>query len=66
MKRLGIALDPYRSTWRAARLLGGTLAAVCRKGGEAALPSFSAVSLRDAHLAVPIAAAAFTGTRATR
>jgi ubiquinone/menaquinone biosynthesis C-methylase UbiE len=41
MKKLGVALDPYRSTWRAARLLGGTLAAVCRKGGEAVMPAFS-------------------------
>ena len=36
MKRLAIKLDPYGSTWRAARLLGGTLAAVCRKAGNAA------------------------------
>lgn len=35
MKRLAVRLDPYRSEWRAARLLGGTLAAVCRKAGEA-------------------------------
>ena len=41
MKRIGVALDPYGSTWRAARLLGGTLAAVCRKGGEAIMPGFS-------------------------
>jgi ubiquinone/menaquinone biosynthesis C-methylase UbiE len=34
MKRLAIALDPYGSEWRAAHLLGGTLAAVCRKAGE--------------------------------
>lgn len=34
-KKLAIRLDPYRSTWRAARLLGGTLAAVCRKAGDA-------------------------------
>lgn len=52
MKKLGIALDPYRSTWRAARLLGGTLAAVCRKGGEAVLPSFSADAFERA-LACP-------------
>lgn len=36
IKRLAISLDPQRSHWRAARLLGGTLAAVCRKGGRAA------------------------------
>jgi ubiquinone/menaquinone biosynthesis C-methylase UbiE len=41
MKKIGVALDPYGSTWRAARLLGGTLAAVCRKGGEAVMPGFS-------------------------
>jgi ubiquinone/menaquinone biosynthesis C-methylase UbiE len=33
-KRAAIRLDPYRSEWRAARLLGGTLAAVCRKAGQ--------------------------------
>ncbi len=36
VKRLAVRLDPYRSLWRAARLLGGTLAAVCRKEGAAA------------------------------
>ena len=41
MKRLAVRLDPYRSTWRAARLLGGTLAAVCRKGGEAVCPELT-------------------------
>src|SRR6266404_782874 len=35
VKRLAIRLDPHRSVWRAARLLGGTMAAVCRKAGEA-------------------------------
>ena len=34
MKRLAIALDPHGSEWHAARLLGGTLAGVCRKAGE--------------------------------
>ncbi|MEB2361513.1 MAG: class I SAM-dependent methyltransferase [Bryobacteraceae bacterium] len=33
VKRAAIRLDPYRSAWRAAKLLGGTLAAVCRKAG---------------------------------
>ena len=28
-----MSLDPYRSDWKAAQLLGGTLAAICRKGG---------------------------------
>jgi ubiquinone/menaquinone biosynthesis C-methylase UbiE len=36
VKRAAIRLDPYRSVWRAARLLGGTLAAFCRKEGSAA------------------------------
>jgi ubiquinone/menaquinone biosynthesis C-methylase UbiE len=35
VKNLAIRLDPQRSVWRAARLLGGTLAAVCRKAGHA-------------------------------
>ena len=35
MKRAAIRLDPHRSHWRAAHLLGGTLAAICRKGGNA-------------------------------
>ena len=39
MKRLAVRTDPYRSHWRAARLLGGTLAAFCRKAGDAAPPS---------------------------
>ncbi|MBL8222628.1 MAG: methyltransferase domain-containing protein [Bryobacterales bacterium] len=33
VKRAAIKLDPYGSEWRAAKLLGGTLAAVCRKAG---------------------------------
>ena len=40
MKRAATRLDPYRSQWRAAHLLGGTLAAVCRKGGEAPRATF--------------------------
>ena len=36
VKRLAIRLDPHRSVWHAARWLGGTLAAVCRKEGQAA------------------------------
>jgi ubiquinone/menaquinone biosynthesis C-methylase UbiE len=35
VKRMAVARDPHHSEWRAARLLGGTLAAVCRKGGAA-------------------------------
>lgn len=33
VKKLAVRLDPYRSVWRAAHLLGGTLSAVCRKDG---------------------------------
>ena len=33
LKRCAVRLDPHRSEWLAARLLGGTLAAVCKKGG---------------------------------
>ena len=33
VKRAAIRLDPHRSEWRAARLLGGTLSAICRKAG---------------------------------
>jgi len=33
VKRSAVLLDPHHSEWRAARLLGGTLAAVCRKAG---------------------------------
>jgi hypothetical protein len=38
VKRFAVKLDPYGSTWRAARLLGGTLAAVCRKAGDPLIP----------------------------
>ena len=40
VKRAATRFDPYRSEWRAAHLLGGTLAAVCRKGGEVERPVF--------------------------
>lgn len=42
VKNIAIRLDPHHSAWRAARLLGGTLAAVCRKAGE---PPEKAVSM---------------------
>ncbi|MCX6590354.1 MAG: class I SAM-dependent methyltransferase [Acidobacteria bacterium] len=35
VKKAAVRLDPYGSEWRAARLLGGTLAAACRKAGPA-------------------------------
>ncbi len=40
VKRAAIQLDPYKSIWRAGRLLGGTLAAVCRKEGSASAQPF--------------------------
>lgn len=33
VKRMAVKLDPYGSEWRAAKLLGGTLAAICKKAG---------------------------------
>ncbi len=42
VKRAATRLDPYRSEWRAAHLLGGTLAAVGRKGGNAPRVQFDA------------------------
>src|SRR4051812_11102926 len=35
VKQMAIRLDPAGSVWRASRLLGGTLAAVCKKDGAA-------------------------------
>ena len=35
VRNLAVRLDPYRSEWRAAHLLGGVLSAVCRKEGAA-------------------------------
>ena len=40
VKRAAISMDPHHSEWRAARLLGGTLAAVCRKAGTRAPAGF--------------------------
>ena len=40
LKRSAIQLDPYRSPWRAARLLGGTLAAIAKKPGDAGSAAF--------------------------
>lgn len=33
LKKLAVRLDPHRSVWRAARLLGGTITAACRTAG---------------------------------
>jgi SAM-dependent methyltransferase len=38
VKRMAVRFDRCRSVWRAAILLGGTLAAVCRKAGDAPPP----------------------------
>jgi ubiquinone/menaquinone biosynthesis C-methylase UbiE len=46
-KRAAVRLDPYRSEWRAARLLGGTLAAICRKEGEMRVPAFEPSSFES-------------------
>ncbi len=40
VKRAAIRLDPYRSEWTAARLLGGVLAAACKKEGTAIATPF--------------------------
>ena len=34
VKKLAVQLDPYRSVWNAAILLGGTMTGVCRKDGD--------------------------------
>jgi ubiquinone/menaquinone biosynthesis C-methylase UbiE len=41
VKNVARRLDPYRSFWRAARLLGGTLTGVCRAPGDAAPRQFA-------------------------
>ena len=41
LKRSAVRLDPYGSNWRAARLLGGTLAAVSKKSGPAPRLAFN-------------------------
>ncbi|HXP87992.1 MAG TPA: class I SAM-dependent methyltransferase [Bryobacteraceae bacterium] len=40
VKRLAVRLDPHGSEWQAARWLGGTLAAVCKKAGDAPVREF--------------------------
>ncbi len=39
VRRVAVRLDPHRSVWRAARLLGGTLTAACRKPGRPTAPA---------------------------
>lgn len=41
VKRLAVRLDPHGTVWRAARLLGGTLTAVCRKEGSPGITDFN-------------------------
>ena len=36
VKRAAVLVDPHGSEWHAAHWLGGTLAAVCKKSGDAA------------------------------
>lgn len=52
VKRFAVKLDPYGSEWRAARLLGGTLAAVCRKDG-ASTPAPDLISQFELFLRCP-------------
>ena len=40
VRKIAIQLDPHKSEWRAARLMGGTVAAICRKAGTS--PAFDA------------------------
>jgi ubiquinone/menaquinone biosynthesis C-methylase UbiE len=47
MKQLAVRLDPCKSVWRAARLLGGTLAGFCRKAGDPVIPEFSSKHYED-------------------
>ncbi|MDQ6664545.1 MAG: class I SAM-dependent methyltransferase, partial [Acidobacteriota bacterium] len=51
-KRAAIRLDPNRSQWQAAKYLGGTLAAICRKGG-ADTRSYPPVSDLEKYLRCP-------------
>lgn len=52
VKNAARRLDPYRSEWSAARLLGGTLAAVCRKAGNPTPVPFDPAHF-EAHLRCP-------------
>ena len=52
VKRGATRFDPYRSEWTAARLLGGALAAVCKKAG-AAQPSHFDEARFEANLRCP-------------
>jgi ubiquinone/menaquinone biosynthesis C-methylase UbiE len=52
VKRAAMRLDPYHSDWSAAKLLGGTLAAVCRKHGEPVAIDFDQEHF-ESHLRCP-------------
>lgn len=66
-KRAAVRLDPFRSEWRAARLLGGTLAAFCRKAGDpctVSKPLTSLLRCPDCHFALhPVSNAGLACTR---
>ena len=52
VKKLAIRADPHHSEWRGARLLGGTLAAFCRKQGNAP-ESFPPIDQFESYLRCP-------------
>ncbi|HWR51717.1 MAG TPA: class I SAM-dependent methyltransferase [Bryobacteraceae bacterium] len=58
VKRAAIRLDPCGSVWRAAKLLGGTMAAFCRKDGKSE-PATGMASFEQ-YLACPDCGAALT------
>ena len=56
-------IDSYRSEWAAARLLGGTLAAICRKAGDPTPVPFDASGFQI-HLRCPDCRSTLTRNRA--
>src|SRR5262249_48478790 len=53
IKRMAIRFDPFHSEWRAARLLGGTLAAFCKKAGEVPVAAPAALDRFEQYLRCP-------------
>jgi SAM-dependent methyltransferase len=53
VKRAAIRMDPFRSEWLAARLLGGTLAAFCKKSGDSPRQDPSLLEHFEAYLRCP-------------
>jgi hypothetical protein len=53
VKRAAIRLDPCRSVWRAAKLLGGTMAAFCRKAGEPTVAGSSGMGAFERYFSCP-------------